>query len=880
MFIRRLMDQISGLPTASPPETAVRKSPEVTVITPAYNTARWLPDCLKSVAGQTGVTLEHLVIDDGSTDGTAQLLAAQAARFTHIRVLTQDGNQGQARARNLALDQARGDYVVFLDSDDRLHDPAALRTAIDRARATQSDVLHCQYARFNDGTDDLRPAVNRLTGHEISGTRAEAFPQAMNITSCWQMVFRRDFLETHGLRFDHQLRQREDRPFVTDCLLRARNIATSQVCLIDYRIRADSTMRRLDLDQLDLFSRHLEAVGGQMNGLANGAGFADLRRANLLYYMNAVLSYWRAFLLRPEVWDSPQVDRFLAVWRDHGWAAPELWQDRALGNVNEDHRDSGFFDVLAFALSRAEKSTVRNLLLKERISLSQMERLGVLQDNGAGPFILTDLAFNRFCTSNRLRRPQTSTNDNLPDDLPIVLHAGMTKTGSSSLQKFFEINRFRLLRDQGLYYPLTGVETGRGVRLHRTSGHAQLVEQLLRSGEEAREALAIEVAQLITTPQRLMLSCENILSARFWDKGAVVAELAAAFGDHPVTVMIYLRDQVDWLESMYRESVTSPGIRYVDGIETFRQEQDEQGLLDHSAIAASFAQHWPKARLILRSYDAATDVIEDAGAVLGLPADAMARYGRPDGLLRNPTAQRRAVQLIRAANRIAVPRDRVATLNDTIAQVAARQDGGPRRYFISGEQAVAERSRHATANQAFWAVHHPEAARLSPPDAPRPSVEQGEILTAWQLDAFTEALALALSGPVAGISNGPLPPEERDEPQDHLQRLWITEARAELVPLPDAALKQKLDEAEVILESDLFDSLHYLAQYPQAAVYPGGALAHYIDSWGKLYLDPNRGFSTRDYLVINKDVAEARVNPFVHYIQYGRAEGRLTVLDI
>ncbi len=92
-------------------------TPAVSVITPAYNAARFLPAHLHSVQLQTFEDYEHVIVDDGSTDATPDLLRAEAQRDPRVRVITQP-NAGAHAARNACLASARGRYIAFLDADD------------------------------------------------------------------------------------------------------------------------------------------------------------------------------------------------------------------------------------------------------------------------------------------------------------------------------------------------------------------------------------------------------------------------------------------------------------------------------------------------------------------------------------------------------------------------------------------------------------------------------------------------------------------------------------------------------------------------------------------------------------------------------------------
>lgn len=89
----------------------------VSVITPCYNGERYLAETIESVLGQTYANWEMIVIDDGSTDRSADIAAAYAARDSRIQLLTQS-NAGAACARNAGIRQARGRYIALLDADD------------------------------------------------------------------------------------------------------------------------------------------------------------------------------------------------------------------------------------------------------------------------------------------------------------------------------------------------------------------------------------------------------------------------------------------------------------------------------------------------------------------------------------------------------------------------------------------------------------------------------------------------------------------------------------------------------------------------------------------------------------------------------------------
>lgn len=112
---------------------------DFTIITPSMNYGRYLGDCLASVAGQTGVTLEHLVYDAGSTDDSA----AVAAGFPHVHWV-QEPDKGMSDAINKGFGQARGDWVIWLNADDRLK-PGALARILAELKKSDADVVYGDY---------------------------------------------------------------------------------------------------------------------------------------------------------------------------------------------------------------------------------------------------------------------------------------------------------------------------------------------------------------------------------------------------------------------------------------------------------------------------------------------------------------------------------------------------------------------------------------------------------------------------------------------------------------------------------------------------------------------------------------------------------------
>ncbi len=135
-------------------------APLVSILIPCYNAGPWLRQTLESALAQTWIAREIIVVDDGSTDDSADIARACADRG--VRLVTQE-NAGQSAAFNRAIAEARGEYLEFLDADDLLA-PSKLEVQLERLRTLPSGwVATCGWARFHHSTADAVPDRSPVT---------------------------------------------------------------------------------------------------------------------------------------------------------------------------------------------------------------------------------------------------------------------------------------------------------------------------------------------------------------------------------------------------------------------------------------------------------------------------------------------------------------------------------------------------------------------------------------------------------------------------------------------------------------------------------------------------------------------------------------------
>lgn len=213
---------------------------KVSVVIPVYNAFNGLSRCLGSLSAQTFRDFEVIAVDDGSTDGSGDVLEA-AVQQLPLRVIRQP-NQGQSVARNAALSLAQGDYVLMLDADDFIH-PQTLELAVRAADRDNLDFVLFDYRNVtaaNCAALDTAWRSDRVsaTAERIDGRTFEWFLGLRRSPTPWQFLFRRATLV--GLTFVPGAIY-EDVPFVLTYLNRCAHGGHLHAELYAYVRSANST---------------------------------------------------------------------------------------------------------------------------------------------------------------------------------------------------------------------------------------------------------------------------------------------------------------------------------------------------------------------------------------------------------------------------------------------------------------------------------------------------------------------------------------------------------------------------------------------------------------------------------------------------------------
>ena len=218
--------------------------PSISILVPVYNVSKYLPQCLDSLTRQTFTDIEIVCVDDGSTDGSSNILREYASQDNRIRIVTKK-NGGLPSARNAGINVARGKFLAFVDGDDWV-ETDMFEVMYSLAKSSNAEIVICGGKTFPDESDApewikaaLSPSdrVIRNFGPEVLFTESGIRP------FLWRYMVRRDLIERNHFRLDEDVIIGEDQAFQFKVLPAANCIATTSRKLYNYRwSRPDSIM--------------------------------------------------------------------------------------------------------------------------------------------------------------------------------------------------------------------------------------------------------------------------------------------------------------------------------------------------------------------------------------------------------------------------------------------------------------------------------------------------------------------------------------------------------------------------------------------------------------------------------------------------------------
>ena len=241
----------------------------LSIIVPAFNVEKYIHKCLSSLLNQTSDDYEIIVINDGSTDKTDQII--EETYQCKIKYINKGKNTGLSDTRNIGTESANGDYIIFVDADDYVENDCVYQCKEIVKHNPRADVIYVGHYKeknnerlknkgFSSATDRLWESDKFM----ISELRKRHFP----IPACFA-IYRKEFLLENNLKFTTGILH-EDELWSIEVALKSKWIATSSKCYYHYVIREGSITHKKDLTQngLDIIficNRMIQMLNGIEN---------------------------------------------------------------------------------------------------------------------------------------------------------------------------------------------------------------------------------------------------------------------------------------------------------------------------------------------------------------------------------------------------------------------------------------------------------------------------------------------------------------------------------------------------------------------------------------------------------------------------------------
>ena len=252
----------------------------LSIIVPNYNSKDYLSECLSCFNGYYDSGIEVIVIDDGSSDNSINLV-----RNERVRIIKNDENRGVSYSRNRGIDEARGKYILFVDADDKLR-VGAIEELLESAKSN-NDIIYFSKDRLSDNKKTL---IRQILGTNKDG---------ICIAGPFSKLYKKDFIKANNIKFKEDLINGEDMIFNIEAITKAKSHTVKHKNIYLYRKNNGSATRSFNksiFQNDEIFHEYLKHIlspeyEDDISLLAINGLFIVISRISYLQTKEAVIKY-------------------------------------------------------------------------------------------------------------------------------------------------------------------------------------------------------------------------------------------------------------------------------------------------------------------------------------------------------------------------------------------------------------------------------------------------------------------------------------------------------------------------------------------------------------------------------------------------------------
>lgn len=221
---------------------------KISFIVPVYKVEKYLDECVQSILNQSFNDYEIILVNDGSPDNCPAMCVGYEVRYPKKVRVVHTKNGGPAKARNIGINIAKGEYLFFMDSDDFLCEDK-LSELYEKAVEYNADILHTGFFALNESDGKrirFQPALDaeKLYTHQEMEKQLCYSSSKNIITFMWRNLYKREFLLKNHIRLEEGLRMVEDPPFNMEAFSKAERFVAVDIPVLCYRVRENSLQRQ------------------------------------------------------------------------------------------------------------------------------------------------------------------------------------------------------------------------------------------------------------------------------------------------------------------------------------------------------------------------------------------------------------------------------------------------------------------------------------------------------------------------------------------------------------------------------------------------------------------------------------------------------------
>lgn len=237
--------------------------PKISIIIPVYNAKAYLEECVKSVLNQIFTDFELILVDDGSDDGSNLICDQYAVNDSRVKSFHKK-NGGVSSARNLGLDNAKGEWITFIDSDDYV-DPYYLEHLVVHADG-RNDLIVAYSKLISSSSTIVDPPVYPDIQINQSNFQSLFAKYDLDVyTTCWSKLYKKSFLNEFAIRFPEKLVLGEDHVFLYTCILKTYNIYITHYSDYYYRDTPNSLSKNFRSHEVEYVGyKYFNAIINEM----------------------------------------------------------------------------------------------------------------------------------------------------------------------------------------------------------------------------------------------------------------------------------------------------------------------------------------------------------------------------------------------------------------------------------------------------------------------------------------------------------------------------------------------------------------------------------------------------------------------------------------